>query len=108
VHSDDTDSDSDSDEASVTGPGHSPPRETHNSSSDMLPGPSECGLESRTPRSAEIRWSGQVGFHVFQGVEEVKAHSWVTALVKSYIGSSFAQVSVTAIVKLSPFYRHVC
>ncbi len=116
LHSDDTDSDADadadadsdadSDEASVTGPGHSPPRERHKSSSDMLPGPSECGLESRTPRSAEIRWAGRIPR--LSGRGGGQSTQLGDGPREELFGSSFAQVSVTAIFKLSPFYRHVC
>jgi hypothetical protein len=48
-------------------PGHSPPRETNESSPGVSPVPSECGLE---PKGVD-RPNPMVGFHVLQGVEEV-------------------------------------
>jgi len=48
-------------------PGHSPTRETNESSPGVSPVPSECGLE---PKGGD-RPNPMVGFHVLQGVEEV-------------------------------------
>ena len=48
-------------------PGHSPTRETNESSPGVSPVPSECGLE---PKGID-RPNPMVGFHVLQGVEEV-------------------------------------
>jgi len=50
-------------------PGHSPTRETNESSPGVSPVPSECGLE---PKGGD-RPNPMVGFHVLQGVEEVNA-----------------------------------
>ena len=49
-------------------PGHSPPRETNESSPGVSPVPSECGLGPKGDR----RPNPMVGFHALQGVEEVK------------------------------------
>ena len=48
-------------------PGHSPTRETNESSPGVSPVPSECGLEPK----GDDRPNPMVGFHVLQGVEEV-------------------------------------
>ena len=48
-------------------PGHSPTRETNESSPGVSPVPSECGLEL----NGVDRPNPMVGFHVLQGVEEV-------------------------------------
>ena len=50
-------------------PGHSPTRETNESSPGVSLVPSECGLE---PNGVD-RPNPMVGFHVLQGIEEVNS-----------------------------------
>jgi len=52
-------------------PGHSPTRETNESSPGVSPVPSECGLEP----TGDDRPNPMVGFHVLQAVEEVNSVS---------------------------------
>ena len=59
--------DTDSDGASLAGP--QPYEGTNESFPGVLPVPSECGLK---PKGID-RPNPMVGFHVFQGVEEVNA-----------------------------------
>jgi hypothetical protein len=66
-------------------PGHSPTRETNESSSGVSPVPSECGLE---PKGVGCP-NPMVGFHVVHGVEEVNPSVVQPSSIVGHDGPAF-------------------